>query len=782
MSRIDIGWNILNPSVVPCTAEAFRTAMHQEATGRVCAELADLLEQHRRGQLKMEEYQARKTTLKKQLPFYTPHAHFAGGYKSGNHQPEDSDKVLLDCDDNGAGRQLYEQFLKGRERQLGINAVYDTASGNGFAVLFDKPQGLTRQQAQSWLAHQLGDVAYDKGVHDITRAAYIPAADHFHYLDPDLMFAADLHPAVLTADELRRWQQAVPAVTPPSRLIPLPPPVAPQLSPVAAPQSSPAVQVTTRMRYAFDETLAVVGLTLEQLNRPGVRHNTLRLLLPTLCQMMSQQELLAVLAERMPDYSKESDCRKLVSDFYEKYVDSARPLTQQQRDVFLRSLSIPAEADSAAEAADSPAKPNGQPAAQPLPVVARRSLPPALQASLRPYPDSFVMPHIVGLMPALMALADGVTVRYCDGKIHHLAGMAIIIAEQSSNKGTIVDDVELWIDSLRRDDDAVRRKEDAVKAKNKQRKQSERGEQEPTDVLRVPTITISCSKLLRRLKQAQGHTLYSICPEIDTLRKTNGASSWSAKYDIYRVAFDHDRWGQDFNSDQSESGEVEVGYNWTILGTPGSVAKCFKNDNTENGLSGRIMVSEMPDNLFAPMTVFKEMTEADRERIRQASEQLRQAHGFHDTPRLRKAIAQWLEEKRLEAAKACDRVKDTYRRRAGVIGFRCGVVYMLLCGKESNACCDFAVAMAEYVMQQQVKFFGPLLAKQMKEAQEEALLQSPNVNIFDQLPTPFALGDLRRLKGSEYADGTLYSIISRWKKEGWITKSGKNQWTKVQGN
>ena len=47
--------------------------------------------------------------------------------------------------------------------------------------------------------------------------------------------------------------------------------------------------------------------------------------------------------------------------------------------------------------------------------------------------------------------------------------------------------------------------------------------------------------------------------------------------------------------------------------------------------------------------------------------------------------------RRVESFKEYNRVKDVYRRRAGVIGFRCGVVYMLLCGKESNACLGFAV-------------------------------------------------------------------------------------------
>jgi hypothetical protein len=66
------------------------------------------------------------------------------------------------------------------------------------------------------------------------------------------------------------------------------------------------------------------------------------------------------------------------------------------------------------------------------------------------------MPLIVGQMPAMMTLADGVSYRYCDGKIGYLGGMAIILGEQASNKSAIEEAVERWLVDLRREDAAVR--------------------------------------------------------------------------------------------------------------------------------------------------------------------------------------------------------------------------------------------------------------------------------------------------------------------------------------
>lgn len=148
--------------------------------------------------------------------------------------------------------------------------------------------------------------------------------------------------------------------------------------------------------------------------------------------------------------------------------------------------------------------------------------------------------------------------------------------------------------------------------------------------------------------------------------------------------------------------------------------------------------------------------------------------------RLNKAIDKWVEEKRLEAVQTLDTIKDIYRRRAAVIGYRCGVIFMLLVGKESKACLEFAVTMAEYTLQNQCRLFGPLLKLQNEKVRDKMPVAKVNENVFKQLPSPFTIEDLRRLKGNECADSSLYSIISRWKAEGWIEKKDKSSWEKAQ--
>jgi hypothetical protein len=219
---------------------------------------------------------------------------------------------------------------------------------------------------------------------------------------------------------------------------------------------------------------------------------------------------------------------------------------------------------------------------------------------------------------------------------------------------------------MHEDDMAQRKLEDEWKQRHKNRKANEKGEPDPQVMIREIPVTTSCSTLLKRLKNSREHCLYSFGEELDTLKKTNGAGSWSSKYDVYRLSFDRGEWGQDYNSDQAESGMVKVAYNWTILGTYGALKKCFCADNVENGLSSRMMIAEMPDNRFAPMTTFNDMKAADDDSIQKAVGTLRTASGYIDTPRLRETMAAWVEEKRVEALQAIDDVKDTYRKRAAV--------------------------------------------------------------------------------------------------------------------
>ena len=546
--------------------------------------------------------------------------------------------------------------------------------------------------------------------------------------------------------------------------------------------SQPAMEVTINdvpakpdMRYlkVFDLFMEEAGLTERSLQTEGVRHNSLLSILSIgASRLISKAQMIAVVRHRMPEYAKEDDCQKLIDDFYKK-TDPNAALTKRQREILAEAFcendeEETIEAEDAAETNDKHRR-----------KLIAKLLPSGLREPVMAAPKEMQMNVLCAIMPIAAAYADQVEVMYADEKKQYLGLMSIIVARQAGGKSGCKEAVECWMKILKDESDAYRRQEDEIKQQNKCRKANERAQEMPKLPIRKLPITVSNSTLLKRFKGAPGHCLYSFCEELDTLLKTNSAGNWSAKYDIYRYSFDRAEWGQDYNSDQAESGDVQVIYNWTIFGTYGSFNKCFQRDNAENGLGGRVLISELPDTRFAKMPKYRPLTDEEQEAIQQAARRLSELKGYVDTPRLRKAISKWVEEKRILALKNNDEVMDNFRRRAAVIAFRCAVVFHLLSGEEheSKACVDFMLMMADYCLDTQMRMLGNMIESQQAQNAPTEVRTISDKNTYDKLPKEFTYADVKDAKGPGYSDSTLRSYVKRWKEHGIIEEasSGRNK-------
>ena len=742
--------NIRSHHTVPCTAEILHTVMRSTIVGMTCAEIADCHEQMLRGEMSREDFETKKSELKRRLPAFCFHAHFKNGRRLNN-EAVPSGLSILDIDHIPSPEVFFNEKVKDRTKELGIVLAHKTPSGEGLRLVFVIPQGMGLVEGQQWLAQQIGLSEFDEACKDLARCSFAVPEEYVLFLDEEELFKAiepiDTIDAIDTIDTI----DAIDSID--------------SIETIGA--------ASNKSLKIFDLCREQAGLKYVDINARGSRHNSLLAILSVgAARLLSEPEAMAVVAQRMPDFFKEPDCRQLIHDFYAKYHDDSKMMSATVQRINARAEQLAKqqqtkdgkaqedEADEEAETTEAatPQSTNAYPDIPPIP---------GLKQSLTGVPEQMRMPALCALLPMAASYADDVTFRYCDGREQRLGLMSIVVGEQASGKSVCKDIIDLWRGPLDEDDEQGRRKEDEWKKKRKNRRANEKLDPEPEVLIRDVPITISCSTLLKRLKNAQGHTLYSFCSELDTLRKTNGAGSWSSKYDIYRLAFDHDEWGQDYNSDQAESGMVSVGYHWPILGTYGALGKCFKGENIENGLSSRVIVSEMPDSAFAPMPLFQDRKDRDAQAILDAVNTLRAKHGFIDTPRLRKAIAQWVEDKRHQAMERIDRVMDTYRRRAAVIGMRCGVVACLLSGeKETKHVIDFALMMAEYVLQEQCRLFGDVLRKQYA-ADSDNTRKSKNRAVFDRLADTFTSHDILALK-NDVNDSAIRNIICRWREAGWV--------------
>lgn len=648
------------------------------------------------------------------------------------------------------------QTILAKKDELGL-LMLERSVTKGYHLVFRRRKELSNEANLQWASNLLG-VAFDKGAKDLTRVFFTTSAS-----PSDLLFLHDDLFAIGACENVERAAHDTASTATDSPATDSPAPAAPAHQPQARTYKGvPYSQIVSRW-FALTGGEPTLG-------ERNVRLYQLAAALRAICDN-DPQLLLAV----VPSYGLPNE--EMHAILQSACKEQPKGLSKTLRAAIEQAKRATLEADEADE--QSTTQPTRQRAPE---AFAMSRMPPALRASLKGVPENMWWPVIAAVMPIAAAYADGVTVEYCDGARQRLALMSIILGDQASGKSVCKKAVDLWKRQLDREDQEARQREDEWKAKRKSRKANEKAPDDPQVLIRVLPVTVSCSTLLKRFKNSRGHTEYSFGEELDTLRKTNGAGSWSSKYDIYRLAFDHGEWGQDYNSDQAESGVVNVAYNWTMLGTYGAMRQCFKTDNIENGLSSRVIVADMPDNSFAPMPHFSHRTPADEQQIDEGVTRLRSVTGFVDTPRLRAAMAQWVESKRLEAAKDIDHVKDTYRKRAAVIGFRCGVVFHLLSGEseETEQAVAFALEVAERTLQGQMRTFGEQLALQYATAGRSCVRQTRNTSVFEQLPPVFTKDDLQQLKDGNCSDGALRVVLSRWCAQGWLEKVDKLHWRKVK--
>ena len=760
-----------------CTPALFNQVVDSEQTARVCAEIEDALEKVKRGELSREDFETFKAEQKKRLAIFTPHAMFPKGRRV-NEDAVPSGLSMYDVDHIGplqtspggglygrlvehtlAKKSITDEGMIAELRRLGVCLVHVTPSTEGFRLFFAVPEGMTLVEAQRWMSEQLGDNHYDGCVKDWARCSFVVPREYILYLDEEDLFRAPLSSpegkAPLSSPE---GDNIDPSMN--SKTIEAPSGAVGGASGApGAVASFKGIPYSTIIREWWLRTGGE-----PQEGERNVKLHKLAVNLRAICDN-KKEVLMAV----MPRFGlSETELKSIVDSACKEEPKGVSKVMQQIVSALEMGISSDEIEDAEVVAEETGVKVNV------------RSLPLGLKESLVGVPVSMHMPVLCSVLPIAAAYADGVRVEYCDGNQHHLGLMSIVRGEQASNKSVCKNAVDVWKRQFDEEDALARKREEEWKDRKKGRKANEKAPEDPKVLIRMVPVTVSCSTLLKRFKNSNGHTLYSFGEELDTLRKTNGAGSWSSKYDIYRLSFDRGEWGQDYNSDQAESGVVKVAYNWTMLGTDGALRKCFKQDNIENGLSSRILVAEMPDSSFQKMPKFGKRSAEDEARIQEAVTRLRSYTGLIDVPRLRKAIEAWVEEKRVEAAKDIDHVKDVYRKRAAVIGFRCGVIFHLLSGKdkEGKACLDFALMMAEYCLSQQIKTFGEALQNQYVDARNECQRYGANHSVFDQLAPTFSRDDLRALK-HDCSESGLRNVIMRWKRDGWIEPIDRHHWRKV---
>ena len=708
--------------------------------------------------------------LKKQLPIITPHAcrfDNDGKRKSANAVP--SGLVMLDIDHVDDPNDFFSAHImpalqySDLQRKAEIYFVAITPSGHGIRIIAERNANEAIPDAQRRLADVCCLDAYDGVTTDLARASYLMPWSYVLYCEPSgLNFEDEAHLHKITAT------CQVPAVPTAGNPLPLEGVdssgmlLTNKVVDVVDNKESPVV-VSDYHGIPYDAIVKELIFLLGGEPAQGERNQFYFTLVRYMRYILNFDADLCVRV--LPDFglSLSERCSTALSSVN-------RPRKGDMPDLLNRAITAAQQAISEGEAHASSliaSSPNSLP---PLPRV--------LELICRRLPESFRPAMVIASLPILGALATRVRFQYLDKQEHSFSFMSCITAPAATGKSFIRKPVNLLLTPIDRQDEIERKREEEYKDALRAAKNSKMQPTNPRACPRNNGINVSIAKLLQLLAYSDGKHLIGIGEEIDTLVKSERAGVWSQKSDIYRLGFDNAKYGQNYMSDNSFSANVPVFYNLLLTGTPGGMYRFFKD--VEDGLVTRFCFAQLPDMFGSDIPTFENYTPAEEREIIEIATRLDQADGYLTCTHVGNRIRRWLNEKRELAIREDSRAIDTLRKRSAVIGYRAGMLaYLLNNQKYEKEVGEFTVWVAEYVFQNQMQLFGNKFEEVAQTAIKVAEKSSQVSSLLAQLPQNFTRSELMAVRARNGQSTRVDMVISRWKANGFITQTAKNNYAKT---
>lgn len=429
-----------------------------------------------------------------------------------------------------------------------------------------------------------------------------------------------------------------------------------------------------------------------------------------------------------------------------------------------------------------------EPAAEEPTDVKLPPLPPVFKQFVRIAPDDFKVPSIMALLPIMGTLMSRLRAYYIDGDKHAPNFTTVVEAPQASGKSFARRIVKLCLREVEYIDAISRVAEQQYLMQLRKARNSKQQPEEPTAIVRVIPASVSIAKLLKRLCNAKGLHLFSFLEELDTMTKSNRAGAWSQKSDIYRNAFDNADYGQEYMSENSYSGIFPVYYNMLTCGTPAAVRRFYKDP--EDGLVSRVIFCLLPSQFGAKMPVFKRLTRYELRLIENVCnrcngelcctpEQEVVPEHVVDMGYLNEALEEWIERERQRSIKEVSIARNTFYRRAAVIGFRAGMLAHYLYGEKRSKKVQgdvirFACFVADYVLNSLLVKF----AEQMEQSSEPARKEY-QMSLYDMLPASFGRSEVAKAVNDLHIATPVRQIIWGWKANGYIEETSKFHYKKT---
>ena len=463
------------------------------------------------------------------------------------------------------------------------------------------------------------------------------------------------------------------------------------LSPAGDNQNAGGVAIqeaSEKNLIAFELFKEAAGLQGMDIDTIGSRHSSLLAIMSAgASRVMGEDELMKVVAKKMPSYYGERDCHQLIHDFYAKYGDSSKPFS---RDV----IRINATAEKAASGLSggtvmgdagysllagnckSPGRLTGSkfqvqsnedeyPPAPPMP----KKLPKLVELLVSQTPDVYKPAVAHAIFPPLATHLWKTRFRYIDNVEHEATLMCCLLAGTGAGKSCVQMPISLIMEDIRKRDMENLQREKEWK-EEMMRKGANKDKRKRPDNLIIQEIDADMTNpaFVMRTAEAKEHFLYTSLNEIDQFDALRGIGN--QHFRIMCLAFDPGNiYGQTRVGLQSVTERVTIRFNWNASTTIEKGQRYFSKVLTDGPLS-RINFCTIPEREIGErVPVYGNYDDQFRKKLKPYIENLCAATGLIECPEAY-ALADKLSEENADFSQVMqNRIYENFTFRANVIAY-----------------------------------------------------------------------------------------------------------------
>ena len=522
----------------------------------------------------------------------------------------------------------------------------------------------------------------------------------------------------------------------------------------------------------FKEAAGLQGMDIDTI---GSRHSSLLAIMSAgASRVMGEDELMKVVAKKMPSYYGERDCHQLIHDFYAKYGDSSKPFS---RDV----IRINATAEKAAiqqvdslqfkvKSSNLNAQGNDGDDEYPAPPPMPQKLPKLVELLVSKTPEIYQPAVAHAIFPPLATHLWKTRFRYIDNVEHEATLMCCLLAGTGAGKSCVQMPISLIMEDIRKCDMENLKREKEWKDEMMRKGANKDKRKRPENlIIQMIDADMTNPAFVMRTAEAQGHFLYTSLNEIDQFDALKGIGN--QQFRIMCLAFDPgNEYGQTRVGLQSITERVTIRFNWNASTTIEKGKRYFSKVLTDGPVS-RINFCTIPERLIGEdIPIYGTYDDEFKEQLKPYIENLCKASGLVECQEAFD-LAMKLKDENAEFSRLSqNRIYENFTFRGNVIGYlKACVLYVANGFRWEPEIEEFIRWSEQYDLYCKMRFFEDGI-KTASMSAEKSTSHGPS-NLLQQLPDEFMYQQAVevRQKNGLSADGTK-NMLYAWVHRGYIER------------